>query len=257
MTDKPVVGIPADRRMLGVHPFHCIGEKYITAVVDGADAYAILIPSLGDRQSLAQTLSLVDGLLFTGSPSMVHPKHYQGPTLDEDTCLDPHRDDTTLPLIRQAIALGMPVFGICRGFQEMNVAFGGTLLQKIHETPGKLDHREDKDADLDVQYGPAHPVSVVAGGLIARLTGLSEFQVNSIHQQGVDRLGTGLMAEAIAPDGLVEAFSVADAKHFALATQWHPEWKHQANPVSVKLFAAFGEACRTFKRERGLTMNPE
>ncbi|WP_137938687.1 gamma-glutamyl-gamma-aminobutyrate hydrolase family protein [Chitinivorax sp. B] len=257
MIHKPVVGIPADRRMLGAHPFHCIGEKYITAVVDGADAFVILIPSLGDRQSIDQILAMVDGLLFTGSPSMVHPKHYRGPELEEGTWLDPDRDDTTLPLIRRAIAIGMPVFGICRGFQEMNVAFGGTLLQKIHETPGKLDHREDKLAELDVQYGPAHPVALTPDGLLHQLTQLDEIRVNSIHQQGVDQLGADLQAEAIAPDGLIEAFTVAGAKGFALATQWHPEWKFQTNPVSVKLFHTFGEACRAFKRERGLTMNPE
>lgn len=254
---KPVVGICADRRMLGAHPFHLVGEKYITAIVEGASAFAILLPSLGELQDLDHTLSLVDGLLFTGSPSMVHPQHYQGPDLEPGTLLDAHRDATTLPLIRRAIDQGVPVLGICRGFQEMNVVFGGSLLQKIHEQPGRLDHREDKEASLDVQYGPAHPVVFTEAGLLQRITGQAGTTVNSVHQQGVDRLGNGLIAEAIAPDGLVEAFRVADSPAFALAVQWHPEWKFADNAVSVSLFQAFGEACRAYQASRLPVMKPE
>lgn len=250
MSRKPVVALVADRKMLGAHPFHCVGHKYIDAVVGGAGCHAILLPAFGDRIDLAQTLEMVDGILLTGSVSMVEPRHYGGPLLPDGQTLDIDRDATTLPLIREAVRLGVPLFAICRGFQEMNVVYGGSLLQKVHETPGMMDHREDGAAELEIQYGPAHEVRFPEGGLIERLTGLRESRVNSIHNQGVGRLGEGLVAEAIAPDGLVEAFSVRDARSFTLATQWHPEWKYADNPLSTALFAAFGEACRRHQAAR-------
>ncbi|QDQ27764.1 gamma-glutamyl-gamma-aminobutyrate hydrolase family protein [Chitinimonas arctica] len=250
MQRKPLVALVADRKQLGPHPFHCVGEKYIDAVVGGADCLAIVIPALGDRQDFDSLLDMVDGLLFTGSASMVDPALYQGPGLPEGQYLDTARDQTAMPLMQRAIARGMPVFAICRGFQEMNVVHGGSLLQKVHEVPGMLDHREDDSAALDLQYGPAHPVRFTEGGLIQRTSGLSEYSVNSIHNQGVERLGAGLLAEAVAPDGLVEAFSVKDASAFALAVQWHPEWKYAGNPLSVSLFKAFGADCRRYQAGR-------
>jgi len=250
MSRKPVVALVADRKMLGEHAFHCVGEKYLNAVVDAADCYAILVPALGERQDFEQLLGMVDGFMFTGSVSMVDPRRYNGPNLPEGQHLDTARDETAMPLMRRAVERGIPIFSICRGFQEMNVVFGGSLLQKVHETPGRMDHREDSSASLDVQYGPAHPVKFTEGGLIQRTSGLAEYTVNSIHNQGVDRLGEGLVAEAIAPDGLVEAFSVKDARAFTLAVQWHPEWKFADNPLSKSLFTAFGEACRRYQASR-------
>lgn len=250
MKRKPLVAFVADRKMLGPHPYHCVGEKYIDAVVGGADCLAMLVPALGERVDFEAILDMVDGLLFTGSVSMVDPKRYDGPTLPEGQALDTARDQTAMPLMQMAIARGMPIFAICRGFQEMNVVHGGSLLQKVHETPGMMDHREDSTAAIEVQYGPAHPVAFTEGGLIHRTSGLREWQVNSIHNQGVERLGEGLVAEATAPDGLVEAFSVKDAKAFTLAVQWHPEWKYADNPLSSSLFKAFGEACRQYQASR-------
>ncbi len=244
MLRKPLVGIIADRRQLGNHAFHCVGEKYITAVSDGAGAYATILPALMDRVPIEDTLSHFDGLLFTGSPSMVGAEHYGGAAQPEGTWLDPYRDATALPLIRAAVDAGVPVFGICRGFQEMNVAFGGSLLQAIQTDPSKLDHREDDSEPLDVQYAPAHEVELVEGGLLRGIARTKRVLVNSLHQQGVDRLGKGLRVEARAPDGLIEAFRVADAKSFALAVQWHPEWRFAENSMSAALFAAFGDACR-------------
>jgi putative glutamine amidotransferase len=182
--------------------------------------------------------------MFTGSYSNVEPYHYSGPPSDPGTLHDPARDATTLPLIRKAVASGIPVLGICRGFQEMNVAFGGTLHQKVHEVEGRRDHREDTTRELDVQYGPAHEVALEPGGTLQSLTGQDRIQVNSLHSQGIDRLGPGLAVEARAPDGLIEAFRVEHAKSFAVAVQWHPEWKAMSNPVSRALFAAFGAAAR-------------
>jgi putative glutamine amidotransferase len=163
---------------------------------------------------------------------------------------DPARDQTTLPLIRQAIAAGIPVLGICRGFQEMNVAFGGTLHQRVHEVAGMLDHREPDEQPLEVQYAPRHPLQVQPGGVLAGLGLPREIAVNSIHGQGVERLAPGLRVEALAPDGLIEAFSVIDAPSFALGVQWHPEWLVGSNPNYLAIFQAFGEACRKRAEQR-------
>jgi putative glutamine amidotransferase len=244
MRGKPIIGIPADRRLLGHHYFHCVGEKYIAAVVDGADALAVVLPSLGRAEQLQQALASVDGILLTGSASNVEPHHYQGPPSDAGTLHDSQRDATTLPLIPLAIRAGLPLLAVCRGFQEMNVAFGGTLWQKLHEVEGFANHREDTQAALDEQYGPAHEIDLVPDGVLHRLAGACSLKVNSLHSQGVQRLGEGLRIEARARDGVIEAFSVVDAPAFALAVQWHPEWKFHDNPFSRALFAAFGQAAR-------------
>ena len=240
---KPLIGIPADRRILGPHPFHCVGEKYIAAVVDAADAIPLLIPSLGERD-LDELLASLDGILLTGSPSNVEPQRYSGPASDPGTWHDPHRDATTLPLIPHAVKAGLPLFAICRGFQEMNVAYGGTLWQKVHEVPGKQNHNEDKDQPLETQYRPVHEVELVPGGWLHRWAKADRVLVNSLHSQGVEALGHDLEVEARAPDGLVEAFRVRSAPGFALAVQWHPEWQVMSNPFSRTLFAAFGDAAR-------------
>jgi putative glutamine amidotransferase len=241
---RPVIGLPADRRMIGDHAFHAVGEKYIQAIVEAAGAIPFLIPSLGVELDLDEVLEHVDGILFTGSPSNVEPHHYQGTPSAPGTLHDPHRDATTLALIPRAITRGVPVLGICRGFQEMNVAFGGTLLQKVHEEPGYLDHRDDESRPLEVQYGPAHDVTLEPGGLLRQIAGTERIRVNSLHSQGVQRLGGELRVEARAPDGLIEAFRVGNAARFALAVQWHPEWQVMSNSFSRALFAAFGAASR-------------
>jgi putative glutamine amidotransferase len=241
---KPLIGIPADRRILGLHPFHCVGEKYINAVAEGAGGIPVLIPSLGDGLDLDDILNRIDGLLLTGSPSNVEPHHYQGPASAPGTWHDPHRDATTLPMIPRAIKAGLPVLAICRGFQEMNVAFGGTLHQKLHEVPGLNDHRDDDSQPLEVQYGPAHEVALTPGGLFQTLANTNRITVNSLHSQGVNVLGKGLQVEATAPDGVIEAFRVTNAPSFAVAVQWHPEWQFATNDFSRALFLAFGEATR-------------
>jgi len=239
---RPLIGIPADRRMVGAHPFHMVGEKYARAVLDAAGAVPLLIPSLAEELRFDELLERLDGLLFTGSPSNVEPHRYLGPPSAPGTLHDPARDATALPLIRKAVAAGVPVFGICRGFQEMNVAFGGTLHQKLHEVPGYLDHRDDETQPLDVQYGPAHDVTLEPGGVLRSLAAGDCVRVNSLHAQGIERLGELLAVEARAPDGVIEAFRVREAEDFALAVQWHPEWKVMSNPFSRALFAAFGQA---------------
>jgi putative glutamine amidotransferase len=247
---RPSIGIPADRRVLGLHQFHIVGEKYARAVLDGAGGLPLLIPAFAEELGMDELLGLVDGLVFTGSPSNVEPHHYFGPPSDPGTLHDPARDATTLPLIRKAVAAGIPVLGICRGFQEMNVAFGGTLHQKVHELEGRFDHREDESRELDIQYGPAHEVILEKGGLLHELAGMDRITVNSLHAQGIDRLGEGLSIEARAPDGLVEAFRVHPSRSFAVAVQWHPEWKVMSNPFSRALFAAFGAAARAYMQKK-------
>jgi putative glutamine amidotransferase len=231
--------------MLGPQPYHLAGEKYVTAALDAAGAIPVIVPALGRELNYEGLLDSFDGLLFTGSPSNVEPHHYRGEPSEAGTLHDPQRDATTLPLIPRAVAAGVPVLGICRGFQEMNVAFGGTLWQKLHEQPGFLDHREGKDLPLEQQYGAAHEVVLEPGGVLQRLAGGAErLQVNSLHSQGVRELGPGLTVEARATDGVIEAFRVAAAPGFALAVQWHPEWRVLENKFSTALFAAFGAACR-------------
>jgi putative glutamine amidotransferase len=246
---KPFIGIPADRRLLDKHWFHAVGEKYIAAVAEAAHAVPVLIPALGDAHDLEALLDRFDGLLLTGSPSNVEPHRYQGSPSEPGTLHDPHRDATTLPLIPAAVSAGLPILGVCRGFQELNVAYGGTLHQKLHEA-GYQDHREDLAQPLDIQYGPAHEVVLEPGGVLRSLAGGDRITVNSLHSQGIERLGSGLAVEARAPDGVIEAVRVKDAPGFALAVQWHPEWQVMKNAFSRALFAAFGEASRQYAHAR-------
>jgi putative glutamine amidotransferase len=230
--------------MIGAHPFHAVGEKYIAAIEQAADCVPLLIPVLETPLDVSAILARVDGIFFPGSPSNVEPARYAGVASVPGTLHDPHRDATTLSLIPRAIASGVPVFGVCRGFQEMNVALGGTLHQRVQEVAGFADHREDKEQPLDEQYGPAHEVSFAPGSWLRELAGADRITVNSLHAQGVDTLAPGLVVEARAPDGLIEAFRVKSSPAFALAVQWHPEWQVMKNPFSQALFAEFGRAAR-------------
>ena len=242
---RPLIGIPADRRLLGSQAYHLAGEKYVIAALDAAGVIPVIVPALGRELNYEGLLDSLHGLLFMGSPSNVEPHHYRGEPSEAGTLHDAHRDETTLPLIPRAVAAGVPVLGICRGFQEMNVAFGGTLWQKLHAVPGHLDHREDKNQPLEQQYAAAHDISLTPGGLLQRLAnGALRVEVNSLHGQGVRELGAGLTVEARASDGVIEAFRVTAARNFALAVQWHPEWRVLDNKFSTALFAEFGAACR-------------
>ena len=235
-------GGPAHARV--TQPYHLVGEKYLTAVLDGAGGVPLIIPAIGREIQLEELLDTLDGLLFMGSPSNVDPRHYRGEPSDDGTLHDPHRDETTLPLIPRAVAAGVPLLGICRGFQEINVAFGGSLWQKLHEVPGHMDHRENAQLPIEQQYELAHEVILEPTGQLRRLAGTDRIRVNSLHGQGVRELGRGLAVEARAPDGVIEAFRVESAPRFALAVQWHPEWRVGSNPFSRALFAEFGAACR-------------
>lgn len=243
----PVVLVPACNRRLGAHPFHVAGQKYVDAV-RLAGALPLVVPS-ASVDELDALLDLADGLLLTGSASNVHPSHYGETVLDEALPQDRVRDDWTLPLIPRAIARGLPLLAICRGFQEMNVALGGSLHQAVQSVGPYRDHRAPAEAAVEVQYGPAHPVAVQAGGLLAQCLGVREVTVNSVHGQGIQRLADGLRVEALAPDGLIEAVSVMSPERsaFHLGVQWHPEWQAADNPVSMSLLRAFGAACQAYR----------
>lgn len=244
MDRKPIVGIPADRREYTGHPFHMAGEKYLAAIVRSADAVPLIIPVLSTMLDLKTLLRHVDGVLLSGSYSNVEPHHYAGEPSEEGTLHDPHRDAVTLPMIRLLLDNAVPLFAICRGYQEFNVAMGGSLHQKVSVVPGYHNHLDDPDEPLDVQYGPSHPVVLAESGLLRELTGEATVMVNSLHEQGVARLGDGLSVEAVADDGLIEAFRVADAPAFNLGVQWHPEWRSTEDDLSTSMFRAFGDACR-------------
>lgn len=244
MPRVPVIGITACTRVIEQHATQTISEKYARAAATAACGLPIVIPSLAELIHCDDILEVVDGLIFTGSPSNIEPLHYNGQASATGTQHDPLRDATTLALMRAAIAAGVPVLGICRGLQEMNVALGGTLHQKVHETGVFMDHREVKGEPIERQYGPRHPMHIEPGGLLDRMGLPAVIDVNSIHGQGIDVLAPGLRVEARAPDGLVEAVSVHNSKGFALAVQWHPEYHVMDNPHYLTLFQSFGKACR-------------
>lgn len=250
MSTKPVIGVAADRRMVDPHPFHMAGEKYVQAVVDGSDGLPFIIPALGDLLDVDDIIANVDGLLLTGSPSNVEPYHYEGQPSEPGTLHDPHRDALTLPLAKRAMEKAVPLLAVCRGHQELNVVLGGTLHQKVHEIPGYQMHKENPDDPLDVQYGPAHAINLVEGGLLHGLVGSGSVMVNSLHSQGIAKLADGVTVEAVADDGLIEAFVVDSAPGFALSVQWHPEWQVRLNEFSTAIFRTFGDACRTFAAQR-------
>jgi len=250
MSTKPVIGVPACRKPIDMHEFHAVGEKYLQAMTKGADALPLIIPVMADQLDIDDVLGQVDGVFLTGSLSNVEPHHYEGDASEPGTLHDPHRDATTLPLTERALQAGVPLLAVCRGYQEVVVALGGTLHQKVHEVPGYHDHRENKEDSIDIMYGPSHPVDLVEGGVLHSLAGETRVMVNSLHAQGMARLPDGVTVEAIADDGLIEGFTVDDVPGFALGVQWHPEWRPEENEFSMAIFKAFGDACRAYAGQR-------
>ncbi|MDH3646810.1 MAG: gamma-glutamyl-gamma-aminobutyrate hydrolase family protein [Gammaproteobacteria bacterium] len=244
MLTRPVIGLSADLKHIKPHNYHCVGDKYVRAIVGAANAVPVMLPALTDGITAEEILAMVDGIVLTGSYANIHPAHYGGGDPFEGSPLDPARDSANLRLIPTALGAGVPVFGVCRGLQEINVALGGTLHQKVHEQPGFNYHLEDATKDLESQYEPAHTVYLSEGGLLASLADSLEQSVNSLHGQGIDRLADDLTVEARAGDGLIEGFRVNGAAEFALAVQWHPEWKPHIHPFYAATWRAFGMACR-------------
>lgn len=248
MMRQPIVLVSACSAKLGNHLHHTVQFKYVDAVAQAARCAPLILPALGAATDLDSVLGAVHGVMLTGSPSNVDPGHY-GETLRDPALPQDHaRDATTLPLVRTVIERGIPLLAVCRGFQEVNVALGGTLHQAVHDVAGLMDHRENPAAPLDDQYGPAHPVELRAGGVLAQVLQAPHITVNSLHGQGVAQLAPSLAAEAWSADGLVEAFSCPTAPGFVLGVQWHPEWRVLDNDDSCRLFAAFGAACRQYQQ---------
>ena len=241
-TGSSLVGIVCDRETAadGMQS-HRAGAEYVAAV-QSIGALPLLIPVTDPPLGPGALLARLDGLLFTGAPSNVSPTLYGGAAPRPGTRQDAARDATSFPLLKAAIDAGLPTLCICRGFQELNVVLGGSLNPHVHEAPGGLDHREKPDASAAEQYGLAHAVTIAPGGILERLFGVTQIAVNSLHHQGIARLAPGLLAEAHAPDGLIEAVSLPGAKGFLLGVQWHPEWAAERDPVSRALFQAFRQA---------------
>lgn len=245
---QALVWLPADHRFLGEDgsqmPFLVLGDKYARAVKDCAGAQPVLFPLAGAEQ-IPALLAVVDGVMLTGSPSNVHPSHFDEEVADPALPLDPQRDALTLALVRACRDAGVPLLGICRGFQEINVALGGSLAQSVHASPGYFDHREPEGLGLNDAYARlAHEVHFVPGSAFALWAGAETAQVNSLHGQGIGRLAPGLRALGRSPDGLVEAVEIEGAATFAYAVQWHPEWDCKNNPFYSAILAAFGQACQ-------------
>ena len=240
----PFIGIPCCIRQIHERPFHTASARYSDAIIEAAQGMPVLIPAIGGQTDCTALLDRLDGLLITGSPSNVEPYHYEGPPSREGTLHDPDRDATTLPLIREAVRRDMPILAICRGIQELNVALGGSLHQRIFEMPERFNHRRRQGPlTTDQRYGPAHPVALTSGGFLSGLAGgAAEIMVNSLHGQGVDKPAPDLVVEAVAPDGQIEAVSLPGAR-FVVGVQWHPEYRATENPFSRALFSAFSQAC--------------
>ncbi len=245
-TSSPLIGVSACLRQFGRGSFHSVSEKYIRAVTQGIGGIPIILPALDPADEVGSILPQLDGLLLTGSPSNVEPHQYGGAPSRPGTLHDSRRDGMTLPLIRDAIAAGVPILGLCRGHQELNVALGGTLHQLVHELPGRRDHRAPPDQPNEIRYAPAHTVSLTPGGLLAQLAGRLEVEVNSLHAQAVDRPAPGTVVEARAADDVIEAIRLPDAPGFVLGVQGHPEWSIATNSFSAAIFTAFGAAARRY-----------
>jgi putative glutamine amidotransferase len=243
-----IVGIPACNRDVNGLIQHATPARYGAAVIGGAGAMPILLPPVGE--GMVALLDRLDGLLVSGSPSNVEPHNYGVADSMTPGKHDPQRDRTTLPMIRAALARGLPVLAICRGIQELNVALGGSLHQQLHAEPGMMDHREPQDDDLAVQFAVRHDVELLPGSAFAQWAGGTKAKVNSLHAQGIKRLGRGLVAEAFAPDGLVEGVRIDGAPAFGYGVQWHPEWQHETNPFYQRTLDAFAQACVERRKRR-------
>ena len=247
----PLVAVAADYKEIDGYRWHAAAETYLKAVIVGIGGVPLIVPSLGEAIDGEALLDRVDGVLLPGSRSNVHPSRYGEPPSPEAEPYDPRRDATTLPLIRAAIDRGVPLFAICRGMQELNVALGGTLIPEVHQLEGRHDHRAPVADDQDVRFAIRQDVVVEPGGALAGILETGTVQVNSLHRQAIGRLADRLAIEATAPDGTVEAVRVRDAPGFAVGVQWHPEYWVESDQASSRLFAAFARALRARMAARG------
>jgi putative glutamine amidotransferase len=243
-TPRPVLGIICCTRTVGVEPAQAVMNRYLMSSLTFADAAGLLVPSLPELMHAREVAPRIDGLLLTGTPSNVEPARYGDPVEESEGPFDPARDEMTLRLVEAMIEQKKPVFGICRGFQELNVAFGGTLRRDTADSPDLIAHHGVRGSALPVLFEHRHPVALEKGGILSGAYGKDELDVISVHLQGADRLGDGLKVEATAPDGVIEAVSAEVNGAQVLAVQWHPEWKTAENPESQVFFNLLGRALR-------------
>jgi putative glutamine amidotransferase len=247
---RPLVWLPACHRNLDLDDpggYTVVADRYAQAVCK-LGLQPVLYPMAG-AGDVPDLLPLVDGVLLTGSPSNVEATRYEAQALETDL-LDPRRDQLTMALVPAAIATGVPVLGVCRGLQEMNVALGGSLYQRLHTEEGMMDHREPEDEPLEVQFAERHDIELLPGSDFAKWAGATKAKVNSLHGQGIKRLGQNLVAEAFAPDGLVEGVRVDGSPTFAYGVQWHPEWNFESTPFYHQTLDAFAQSCIEHRKRR-------
>jgi putative glutamine amidotransferase len=254
---RPVVGVIANKRLVDNRfAVHTVGVRNLRAVAEVADAMPVVFAGTPDLTDVDGLLELVDGVLLTGARANVHPARFYAEPHPRHEPYDEGRDTLALALIEACVARGVPLLGICRGFQEMNVAFGGSLHPEIRELPGRMNHRMPRLETGEIHPDPAvvfadrHEVRLTAGGTFARIFGSEAIRVNSLHGQGILEPGARIIVEGVAEDGTIEAIRIADASAFALGVQWHAEYDAQTNPVNRALFRAFGEALSAHRRGR-------
>ena len=246
---KPLVCVPASHMEVRPEGYrvHCTGSTCVESVERFSRCVPIILPALADRIDVESFAGRIDGLLLTGGRANIEPHHYGGEPFPDDEYTDPSRDNTVLPLVRACVEAEVPVFGICRGIQELNVALGGTLHYRVHEVPGMDDHRMPRRDNLTAEevFEPRHPVRLTSGGSFEALVGGAEVMVNSLHGQGIDRLAERLEVEARSPDGVIEGVRLRNDATFTVGVQWHAEWKPEEHDLSRALFREFGRAART------------
>ena len=249
-TGRPVVAVPADLRAADGYLWHAVSAPYLDAVVEVAGAQPVVIPAFGADLDYAPLLAGMDGLMLTGSRSNVHPGRYDVEPSPAYEPFDEARDATALPLIKAAIERGIPLFAICRGFQELNVAYGGSIATEIQEHEGREDHRAPVSDVQAERFAIRQPINIVPGSRLGGIVGADTIRVNSLHRQAIDRLGAGLEVEGRAEDGTIEAIVVKDAPGYTMGVQWHPEYWATTDDPSRKLFEAFGSAIRAYQARR-------
>lgn len=250
---RPVVGIICNQYLLhDQYPVHAGGTMNSEAIAEVSGCMPMMIPTDPDYVSVEELMSLCDGFLFTGGRPNVHPEEYGEAPTEAHGDFDRARDAVALGLIRACVDRGQPFLGICRGFQEVNVAMGGTLHPEIRDLPGRMNHRMPPDGTLEEKFELRHPVSFSDGGVFHRLMGAREVMTNTLHGQGIKTAGARVIVDGTAPDGTPEAIFIDDAPGFTLAVQWHPEYEAAKDPVSRPLFAAFGAAARAWSDGRRL-----
>jgi putative glutamine amidotransferase len=240
---RPVLGVIACNRQVGTEPAQAVMERYIRAAMTYADVAALIVPSLPDLMSAAEVAPRLDGILLTGTPSNVAPERY-GEEVEGDGPFDEGRDEIALSMVARMIDAQKPVFGICRGFQEINVALGGTLRRDTSASEELIHHHAPDGVSFDAMFDHRHPVELTGGGMLADAYAKPALEVNSVHYQGIGKLADGLTIEARAPDGLVEAYSARPNGAPLLAVQWHPEWGTENDPDSQTYFQLLGKALR-------------